>query len=605
MAQLNDANETATFHFDDAPNDIYAIDTGIIGLEHYNFLLRDGWDYMPLGNVGLAHRSLAYQSFSNLGFQSGMRNFDAYKYSLDRLKRYHTKKPLSEIRYSIGSKLENIFGASHAQNINNRFDYGLDFDRIRSRGSFDRQETRNASFNLYGTYSSSDDRYHLDLQLNGSFVKVQENGGLVEDLLSDSTASLFAPQLYEVRVSNALTQHSTIKARIVNSYDWGFHRLDSINDTLQVKFFYPKWRVSHTTGTNKNTFQYNDSDPDSLNYETFYQNSDSLYYRLYYHEIPNEIAFEYLGAVDADSVYYRNLQARVALQHDNIELWQNRMEMTTNNLHTSVQVSSNAFSGKPWGYNAEAKFYLTGYNQGDFSLIGSMDYTIANGMRFGAGGSHVSISPSYIENAYFSSSELWQNDFNNKQITEIYGQLDWQKQQLKLRADYKVLQQHIYFQDSNNPVQVNEAIQYWRIDASKKLRYKIWHWDNFVGVQGSSNSDVLRLPSLYWNSKAYVQGKIFKGNMLALLGIDMRYNSNFTVDGWNPVTGQFYQQNELFSPSIPIFDVFLNFKVNTLRVFVRSNYLSQGLFARNYLAALNYPDRGRSFAGGLRWRFLE
>ncbi len=93
--------------------------------------------------------------------------------------------------------------------------------------------------------------------------------------------------------------------------------------------------------------------------------------------------------------------------------------------------------------------------------------------------------------------------------------------------------------------------------------------------------------------------------MLARFGVDLRYNSNFIANAWQPLTGQFYIQNEQNMHYTPVLDVFLSFKVKTLRVFAKANYINEGLGKKNYYTALGYPDRGRTFAGGLIWRFFE
>jgi len=62
------------------------------------------------------------------------------------------------------------------------------------------------------------------------------------------------------------------------------------------------------------------------------------------------------------------------LAFQKIELWQNRQEFTTNNLHVAAKIQSNALSNKLWAYSADAYFYLAGYNQNDWKVSGKFAY---------------------------------------------------------------------------------------------------------------------------------------------------------------------------------------------------------------------------------------
>jgi hypothetical protein len=139
----------------------------------------------------------------------------------------------------------------------------------------------------------------------------------------------------------------------------------------------------------------------------------------------------------------------------------------------------------------------------------------------------------------------------------------------------------------------------------KDLNFKILHFDNFLGVQGNNQQQALRLPRVFVKSSLYIEGFIFKGKMLGSFGVDLRYNSRFAINAWNPLIGQYHIQNEQTMKFTPVLDVFLSFKVKTLRFFMKANYVNEGFIAKNYFTALGYPDRGRTLAGGLVWRFLE
>jgi hypothetical protein len=604
-AQFESERETRTYSYSTNPDISYDIDTGIHNLEEYNFLQKEGWEFWGLGNVGLAHRPMTLNWDYKKGFKSGMRNFDRYKFSRDKIKYYNIEKPLSEIYYSIGSNREHIFKGSHAQNIKNRFEYGIDFNRISSLGTYQNQQTRNAGFSMYTKYSSKNNRYHLDVDLALSQIKAEENGGLIADIVNPTVPGVFNPQLYPTYLSDGITTHNNLQVLMTNSYDFGFFKIDSVSDSLAVRKFYPVFRISHSFGTGKNTFGFKDKSPDENYYGDFFQISDSVYYQLYYHEIPHSVSFKYLGAKNGDSVTYHNLTFEAGIQHDNIELWQNLYEITTNNLHVFGSLGSNPKNKSSFRYGAKTYYYMTGYNQNDFHVSGKLAYHFEKFGNISGGLIFENVAPDWIENNYFSRSLTWDNNFSKKRNLEISADYTLPKYRFKTHFQYNLIDNFTYFNEQSRPEQLGEVLSYWMFSAQKEMRWRILNFDNFVGVQGVSNEGVLRVPTLFVKSSFYLEGKIFKGNMLARLGIDMRYNTDIYADAWNPLIGQFYIQNEKEIRFVPVFDFFINFKVKTLRVFIKSNYISQGLMARNYYTALNYPDKGRTFAGGLVWRFFE
>ncbi|MCB9226224.1 MAG: hypothetical protein H6578_03485 [Chitinophagales bacterium] len=602
--------ETYYYYYKDEPTTFIPIDSSLNNLEEYNFVQSNTWDYFNLGNTGQAHYKLALDWDNKIGFKNGMTHFDRYKYAMDRIKYYNTKKPYSEISYTIGSKRENIFGAKFSHNIKNRFVYGLEFHRTLSNGVYRNMPSKNGAFTLYGLFTSKNARYQLGVDLVFNKIKNEENGGVQEDFVNTPSLKESNKEFYTPYITQGLTQHKNLNLLITNTYNFGFHKIDSINDSLSVKKFYPSFSINYKVGTQRNTFQFVDKAADSVNYYNdylnFYQVEDSTYYRLYYHQIPNQVSVSYSGLKkNTDSIQYFNFRAEAGVQHDNIELWQNRKEMTTNNLHVFGLIQSNEFSNKKWQYKAEGYYYLTGYNQNDWKVNGYFAYDFGKWGYAKASGSVEQQEASWIENSYYSTSKTWENNFKKKSKATVALDYHIPKLKLKLHGEYDILGNYIYFNQNSEPTQLNGALQYWQLTVNSELNYKILHFDNFVGVQGSSRKDILRIPTVFLQSSLYVQGKLFKKKMQAWFGVKLTYNTNFSAYAWNPLIGQFYLQDQQTMHYTPRLDAFLSFKVKTLRVFVTANYLNEGLIKKNYYTALHYPDRGRIFAGGLVWRFFE
>lgn len=604
-------SETQYYYFKDKPYEYHRIDTGLQNLEEYNFMSTPTWDYFNLGNTGQAHQYLALNWNDKRGFKSGMTHFDQYKYRMDKIKYYQVEKPLSEINYFLGSKRENVFGAKFAHNVKNRFNYGLNFHRILSNGVYNNIRSRNGNFAMYGQFFSKNSRYSLGAEMTFSKVKSEENGGLEIDFINNPSLVEPNKEFYDVNITDGLTEHQNFAVQFTNTYRFGYSVVDSISDSLSIRKFHSRFSINHMTGTSKNTFQFVDLSPDEAVYGDFFQPtdssfSDSTYYRMYYHEIPNRIFIEYTGLKSqADSAQYLNIAAQAGAQHDNIEIWQNRKEFTTNNLHVYGSIQSNPLAEKTWSYHVGAFYYLTGYNKNDWQIDGQFAYDFDKLGKVAFSASIEQQEVSWIENNYASNSLNWNNNFKKKTRSQFAFDYTLAKHQLSVHAEYNSIGNFVYFDESSKPQQLNSTLSYWQAYLRKDLQFKILHFNNFAGFQGNNEQQALRLPRVFLKSSLYVQGYIFKGKMLGSFGVDLRYNTAFAINTWNPLIGQYHIQNEQTMKFTPVLDVFLSFKVKTLRVFVKANYINEGLIQPNYFTALGYPDRGRTFAGGLVWRFFE
>jgi len=98
---------------------------------------------------------------------------------------------------------------------------------------------------------------------------------------------------------------------------------------------------------------------------------------------------------------------------------------------------------------------------------------------------------------------------------------------------------------------------------------------------------------------------MFKKALLAQIGIDLLYNTPYFADSYNPALGAFVLQNEYKAGNYLDAAVFINLKVQRMRIFFKlSNFLS-GLIGYNYFTVPHYPMQDRLFRLGISWRFHD
>ena len=81
--------------------------------------------------------------------------------------------------------------------------------------------------------------------------------------------------------------------------------------------------------------------------------------------------------------------------------------------------------------------------------------------------------------------------------------------------------------------------------TNKNLNYG-FHFENeviFTEVSGGQ-SDVFRIPTTFLNMKAYWKGSWFNHSIPVQIGIDVHHKSAYYANAYDPVTQQFYLQNE-------------------------------------------------------------
>ena len=81
---------------------------------------------------------------------------------------------------------------------------------------------------------------------------------------------------------------------------------------------------------------------------------------------------------------------------------------------------------------------------------------------------------------------------------------------------------------------------------TKNFTLGLFHLDNRLLFQLSSNQEVVPLPLLAANARWYMQLNIAKGILKMQIGADAWWNTEYYSQGWNPAIGAFINQNEVF-----------------------------------------------------------
>ena len=269
--------------------------------------------------------------------------------------------------------------------------------------------------------------------------------------------------------------------------------------------------------------------------------------------------------------------------------------------------------GRYFEWDALGQLNFAGHDAGDFFIRGKAKLSVFPFRRDSL--SPISLTarfetdlkePDYYEQHLYTNHYMWDNDFSKTSTTRIQASLDFPKWKVYASAGYALLANNIYY-DSLGVIRQNpEAMSVLTAALRKDFHLGILRLENSALFQLSSKEDVLPLPKLALNLRWYLQFPVVSEDVMKMqLGVDARYNTKWYAPGFNPVTGTFYNQNELQYGETPYFDVFMNLQWKQACIFLKMENAGEGWPTKkhDYFSAHRYIHPRRIFKFGITWPF--
>ncbi len=563
--------------------DLY--DTLLQGFQQYD-AARQGlfYDYIHIGDVGSAATPLAFTPINRQGFDVGIHSYDIYQRQYSDVRFFDVNKAYTHAYYSQATSQEDlIFSATFANNIKgNRGNISMDYDRISEVGLYNNQFSRHTNLAINGWFQSKSKRY-TGLWAWVQNVNEQEMNGGVSD-----TSELYNAGQFDIR-ANAVTNLSTAKASLRN------------NQYIYTQYFnlLPKsqnLKLKHRAEFQTFEYKYYDTSPslDSAYYGDFQTNNVGIRNYIQYNKIENEatINLEYKGALDVGAV------------HSVYLLNQEPIDTTISNLFLIGDWDLALGEKQNYGLQVKGHFGLLD-NRADYLLQGDLFLGFPKEMRLKVSAYSRGYQPTLQQHQlYVSKQQLWQNDFNKTIENKVGGRFDW-TENFAIEGNYYLINNLIYWDSLALPQQTDSIVNIGQLLVHYKLNLGNFHFDNSAVLQQTDNN-ILRFPTIATKHSLYFEGNLFKDALFARIGTDIRFNTNYYFDAFQPITQQFYQQNDWEMSILPIADVFMNFRVKSFRAFVKLENINQ-LIDNNqiYYSAPNYPIRDWTFRFGISWYFID
>lgn len=581
---------------------------------HYNYL----------GNLGAPRLSRLFFERRDNEPTIFMEPFSSFFVRPDEFNFTNSNVPYTNLTYyKAGNKVngEERFKSYFSVNVNKQLAFGFNIDYLYGRGYYNNQSTSFFNAGVFGSYIG--DRYEATLLYNNFNMKMNENGGITDDrYITDPQAMANGSQTYESQniptvLDKSANNNKDFYVFLTQRYKLGFQReiAKAENDTMPPKKeFVPVTSFIHTLKVERTRHRFTSED----NLKDFYPNTYIKPSSLLIND-----STTYLGVKNTLGIALLegfNKYAKAGLTAFVSHKFSNYYLMDKDSVSVDKYTEHEVFAGaelakregKVLHYHAVGEVGLLGQAIGQFRVKGDMDLNFRlwkDTVSFVARASVSNTLPSFYMRHYHSKHFYWDNNNMSKEFrTRIEGELNIDRWKTHLRAGVENIKNYTYFNQNAVPEQEGGNIQVLSATLSQNFRLGIFHLDNEVTWQKSSNNAVLPLPELSLYHNFYLQTKLAKKVLSVQLGADVRYFTKYYAPAYMPAIQQYYLQpteGQVEIGGYPIVNVYANLHLKRTRIFVMMYHVNAGSGSANYFLTPHYPINPRLFKIGISWNFYD
>ena len=572
-------------------------DTSLSRMQDYDPVFRGLIEYQTLGNLAQAAQPLLFGSRGSrgtVGFDLAGEPYILYQTLPDSLRFYRVNKPYTQASYVLGAGVQQILNFRHARNIVPNLNLALDYTRTVSEGQSSQQKAGIHNLGTSGWFRTRDRRYAVTAGFLFQSVLAEENGGAAIDSVFGFTPREAAPvQLVEAQTKNA-RQSFHLQQHLFG----GHTETIPLKDSLSYDRIVPQWRAWHEFAWSKDERSFTDAQPDTSYYPDWLFDPDSVLVSYSLTRIENSFG---LARARVSDTVGSPWEYRVRLTHRYDRIQATAGFRTEQDLIGLGQVSFLPIQDSL--SRLRPLFESTGElnRKGEFDAQARAGFMFG-GQRFTLGLQAQRLLPTDQQQFFFSAPYFWNQDLGAE--SRIVPELRYQNQRagLNLVLKYHQVQNLLFWNESSIPSQASGGTNVWQALVIQNFHLGNWHLDNTLSVQKTS-SEWINLPVYIGRHSFYYEGFFFENALFARFGMDVRYQSQYTADAWNPVTASFYIQNDRIPDTYPTVDVFFSAVIDQARIFLKGYNLAQGFFAPGWYQTPDYPMPNRGIVLGIDWRF--
>lgn len=505
------------------------------------------------------------------------------------IKLYNTEHPYTLIEYKsnyVGQSLN----VRHTQNINNKSNFSIKYDRQKSEGIYQNQEVFKNYFEFSYWLQTKNKRYYTFIDFQRIKIDREENGGIENDsVFIDGLFNLtdgFYPgrENINVNLQNASSLRINKSIRAFSKINLGKkQKLDSL-------YFVPdKSYLFHNIEFDNLKFYYNDLSPSLAYYPNIYidslNTSDSSSFKL----LTNKFGWNHNSS--NTSFFIETRHSRYKIINDNKSSFDFAIGSSTLWEKEKMKLGLD-FSYLPIGTN-QSSYFLKAYSNIFFS------HTI-----FSLHAHSTIYKPNLFQQKYISNHFQWDNNFDFIFEKNFNASVKNEKRKFLLETNIFMYKNYVYFNDDCLPVQYVGNNIVFQLLANKKVAIKSFNLDTEIVYQKSSKN-LIKVPEFTANGSAYFINNSFNNKAILTYGMNIFYFSEFYGNAYMPALGLFHLQNEVTIGNYTVFDLFLNFNIQNFNIGLIIEHVNAGFMGFNYFIAPNYPIIDRNLRFNLTWDFKD
>ncbi|MBL4736433.1 MAG: hypothetical protein JKY18_14060 [Flavobacteriales bacterium] len=553
-----------------------------------------------LGTIGSPARSMIYQVSIRPGVDFGFHSYDHLKFNPEQTLYYNLKSPLTDIYYSVGAKEEQFFSVLHTQNVNKLVNTGFIYQRGGTLGSYARQVSNRVNFKGFTSINSKNQRYHLNAQVIWNELENDQSGGITEDTLFEDSISITRLDL-PVKLTTAVSAENQQVYGLNQRYDFGNSYEVQLNDSVAETKFEGKFRLYHAALYDKGHIRYSDLGPDT----GFYGNILLDSFRTDNH-VSWSIFTNTLGIVTLDHSPMKRNQLNFGIAGIHEYIIYNRLEEETITYNGILKgfLSNSTHARFHWKVGGD--YILQGINASDYRWelkvkYGNkkntqyLDYAVSVQQR----------APAMIHSYYEGNHYTWKNNFSKQHNATALLQYTFIAHNARIGVRGDIIGRYMYYDEDGISRQDTNEVAVYSGFIAKDFNWKHFSFKNRLQYQVVSDSATLRLPKFISSHSAYYHNHLFKKALYMQIGIDLFFNTSYYAETYVPSTHQFNRQSSKKIGNYPYLDLFVNFKINQAKFFVKLAHINQGFLSNTYYLVPHYPQNDRAIIAGISWRFYD
>lgn len=588
---------------------------------HYDFHTKSIMDNRDisvgyLGNIGSPAQSRIYFNRPEKSQFSFLDAFDYYRKNPEDNLFLNTKEPYSNLYYQSGGGNQNKeehLKFELSMNFGKKINIGMNLDYLYARGFYTNLFNKQFNYNIYGSYI--DEKFEIQAFVANNYFNNSENGGLNQEGDNSLGATPVIPSNdLGVSMSGVWNKLRGRHLFLNGKYNLGLQ--DETNVPIASVIY-----TTHYTDQKRDFLTSSQASVDTTIYKYQIGNIKDHYA---YWSFKNTFALA-LNEGFREWVKF-GLKAFIEQDIRKYSIPNTSQPVTFNEIEGQSETRIGGALSKREGtylqYDFEGDVAITGYNLGEFNLIGNISTSLplkGKNATLRAKGYIKNIKPTFFENKYVSSVQEigagndsryantsgtidWTNNFSDTRKVYIGGELIIPHTGTILNGGVENVQNLIYANENKVLTQNSGSVQVVSFGGEQKLKAGILHWDNQVIFQTSSEEKVLPLPKLSVYSNLYIEAILAKVLKLQL-GFDARYFTKYYAPGYNPLTIQFYNQREMEIGNFPITTAYANLHLKKTRFFLMMYNVTGRMGNAEYYSLPHYPVNPMIFKFGLSWDF--